>query len=161
MLVSYRPSSKRILAEIGKPLLFLLLFSAGISFVHASGYELKLFDIPDVALSLFGAALTIFLGFRTNSAYDRWWEARKLWGALVNQSRTWARQVITLTQTPHSEMNADAGAFIDQMIRFQIAYANTLRCALRSESCSCDIARLLGDQWVAELVVEQNVPAAL
>ena len=42
------------------------------------------------AFSLLGVILSIFLVFRTNSAYDRWWEARKQWGALVNHSRNFA-----------------------------------------------------------------------
>lgn len=40
--------------------------------------------------SLLGVILSIFLGFRTNTAYDRWWEARKQWGALVNNTRNMA-----------------------------------------------------------------------
>ena len=47
--------------------------------------------IPFGAISALGSALAIFLAFRNNSAYDRWWEARKIWGALVNDSRSWAR----------------------------------------------------------------------
>ncbi|HLM48694.1 MAG TPA: bestrophin family ion channel, partial [Myxococcaceae bacterium] len=41
-----------------------------------------------------GVALAIFLGFRNNSSYDRWWEGRKLWGGIVNQSRSLGRQVM-------------------------------------------------------------------
>ena len=37
---------------------------------------------------------SLFLGFRTNSAYQRWWEARKIWGEIINNSRTFARQVL-------------------------------------------------------------------
>ena len=47
-----------------------------------------------------GVALAIFLGFRNNSAYDRWWEGRKLWGGIVNNSRTLARQITTLLVAP-------------------------------------------------------------
>lgn len=50
--------------------------------------------IPFGAIAALGSALAIFLGFRNNSAYDRWWEARKSWGALVNDSRSWCRQVL-------------------------------------------------------------------
>ena len=40
--------------------------------------------------SLLGVILSLFLAFRTNTAYDRWWEARKQWGALVNNTRNFA-----------------------------------------------------------------------
>jgi putative membrane protein len=44
-------------------------------------------------LSLLGIILGLLLVFRTNTAYDRWWEGRKLWGQLVNISRALARQL--------------------------------------------------------------------
>ena len=49
--------------------------------------------------SLLGVILSIILVFRTNSAYDRWWEGRKLWGALVNHSRNLAIQLDALLPT--------------------------------------------------------------
>jgi putative membrane protein len=44
---------------------------------------------------MFGVALAIILAFKNGSAYDRWWEVRIVWGSIINNSRTWARQVIT------------------------------------------------------------------
>src|SRR5882757_3505130 len=53
--------------------------------------------------TLVGVALALFLGFRNSSAYDRWWEGRKLLGALVNTMRTLTRQVLTMTlNTPEA-----------------------------------------------------------
>lgn len=62
------------------------------AFIWLIGYfELEDFLIMDpTVFSLLGVILSLFLGFRTNSAYDRWWEARKQWGALVNHSRNMA-----------------------------------------------------------------------
>jgi len=51
--------------------------------------------IPMAIPSILGTAIALFLGFRTNSAYQRWWEARKVWGEIVNNSRTLARQTLT------------------------------------------------------------------
>ena len=45
--------------------------------------------IPWIPLSLIGTAVAFYLGFKNNSAYERTWEARKIWGAIVNDSRTW------------------------------------------------------------------------
>ncbi len=50
--------------------------------------------------SLIGIALAVFLGFRNNASYDRWWEARKLWGQLLNESRSLTRQALTLPTRP-------------------------------------------------------------
>lgn len=50
-------------------------------------------DVGGLAFTVFGVALSLFLGFRNNAAYDRWWEARKLWGGLLADLRALARAV--------------------------------------------------------------------
>ena len=42
---------------------------------------------------MIGTAVAFFVGFKNNQAYDRMWEARKIWGGLVNDSRTWGMQI--------------------------------------------------------------------
>jgi putative membrane protein len=72
--------------------------------------------------TLVGVALALFLGFRNSSAYDRWWEGRKLWGALVNTMRSLTRQALTMT--------GDAGdkrAFLDMLVAFTYAMRDQLR----------------------------------
>ena len=60
-------------------------------------------ELDMVPVSILGGALAIFLGFRNNSAYDRWWEARKIWGGIVNYSRTFAMQVMSFPSEKHSD----------------------------------------------------------
>jgi putative membrane protein len=48
--------------------------------------------IDGIAFTVFGVALSLFLGFRNNAAYDRWWEARRLWGGLLADMRSFARE---------------------------------------------------------------------
>jgi putative membrane protein len=86
-----------VLRQIRTPLLIDLTFALAVSIAHRNA-SIELMVVPGLPVSLTGAALGIILGFRTNSAYDRWWEARILWGALVNSSRTLARQIIAFTQ---------------------------------------------------------------
>lgn len=52
-------------------------------------------SIPVSITAVLGTALAFFIGFNNNQAYDRWWEARKIWGALVNDSRSWARNLLS------------------------------------------------------------------
>ncbi len=47
--------------------------------------------VPAVGFTIFGVILSIFLGFRNSACYERWWEGRKLWGALVANSRHFSR----------------------------------------------------------------------
>lgn len=54
------------------------------------------FHLKEGPLGLLGVALAIFLGFRNSTAYDRFWEARKLWGSLLIVSRSFMRQALTL-----------------------------------------------------------------
>jgi ion channel-forming bestrophin family protein len=46
--------------------------------------------VPVTPYEILGAALGALLAFRTNAGYERWWEARKLWGGIINQSRNLA-----------------------------------------------------------------------
>ena len=49
--------------------------------------------IPFLPLSIIGTAVAFYIGFKNNSAYDRLWEARKIWGAIINSSRMWGATV--------------------------------------------------------------------
>lgn len=73
--------------------LFWLLYAVIISVLYMNTNWIK--TIPLAIPSIIGTAISLFLGFRTNSAYQRWWEARKIWGEIVNDSRTLARQILT------------------------------------------------------------------
>lgn len=151
MVVAVRPYWPRVLRQIRTPLLIDIAFALAVSI----GYKYNLvqyFLVPALPVSLVGAALGIILGFRTNSAYDRWWEARTLWGALVNNSRSLARQVLAFA--PDTE-------FARQIVRMQIAYVHALRCHLRSESPWPELEGRLPSDLIEQLRSEQNVPAAL
>ncbi len=70
--------------------------------LHANfGYWMP--HIPVLPVTILGGALAIFLGFRNNSAYDRWWEARKIWGAIVNNSRTLTMYLHSFASETHSD----------------------------------------------------------
>ena len=50
-------------------------------------------NIPWLPISVIGTAVAFYVGFKNNSAYDRLWEARKIWGAIINSSRMWGASV--------------------------------------------------------------------
>jgi ion channel-forming bestrophin family protein len=82
--------------------------------------------LPMPPLAVVGAALGIFVSFRTNSAYARWWEGRQLWGRLINVSRHFCTQ--TLCYLP-----ADAHALKERLVQRHVAYVHALRCLLRAQ----------------------------
>ncbi len=56
-------------------------------------FEIINIKIPWLPISVIGTAVAFFVGFKNNQAYDRMWEARKIWGGIINNSRTWGMQV--------------------------------------------------------------------
>lgn len=71
------------------------VFTAVIAFLE-NDYFHATFKNTTVIHSLVGFVLSMLLVFRTNSAYDRWWEGRKLWGAMVNNSRSLMLKIYNL-----------------------------------------------------------------
>lgn len=93
-------------------------------------------EVDMVPVSILGGALAIFLGFRNNSAYDRWWEARKIWGGIVNYSRTWAMQVMSFPSAAHSSGDVPEEAreaWQRDVIMRHIAWLYALRMHLRKQ----------------------------
>lgn len=80
------------------------------------------FEIPSIIPTVLGTAIAFFIGFNNNQAYDRWWEARKVWGSLVNDSRSFARNLINYTDD-----NKAAKAMIYRHIAFLYALKANLR----------------------------------
>jgi putative membrane protein len=102
--------------------------------------------LTPVPFSLIGLALAIFLGFRNNAAYDRYWEARKLWGELVFRSRNLARQVLTLLHDQPPLVPDDRHDPRHRLVMRTIAFASALRHQLRGTDPRADLQALLGPE---------------
>ena len=125
-----------------------------------------LLDLQIAPFSLIGIALGIFLGFRNNAAYDRYWEGRKLWGSLVNTSRSFSRislNVITDQATTQAEPDPAARRRLqEELVHRTIAYVHALRLHLRKHTDDLSsLEPLLGQKEVAEIGSQLNVPAAI
>src|SRR6516225_11711981 len=99
MIVSQSRKLGSLALYIGRPLALLFAFDivVMVAFVFGGWTWLAL---PNIPLSIFGGVIGVLAGFRNTSAYARWWEARILWGTVVNSSRSLARQVITMIGVP-------------------------------------------------------------
>jgi ion channel-forming bestrophin family protein len=125
-------------------------------------------DLTTIPFTLMGLALGIFLGFRNNTSYDRFWEARKLWGSLVNTSRSLTRQILTLVMdspTPASgTSNADAEeivSFRQEMVHRLVAYVHSLKHHLRDQDRVDDLAPMISTAEIQSLRSEVNRPMAI
>ncbi|MEL6349598.1 MAG: bestrophin family protein [Myxococcota bacterium] len=123
--------------------------------LYALGVER--FNLSVTPFSLIGLALSIFLGFRNNACYDRWWEARKLWGALINTTRSIARQTLNFVNSDDPAVRS----FHQEMVRRTIGFAYGLKYHLRAEVRLDAVTAWLPDEDGAALVEEENVPNAL
>jgi putative membrane protein len=120
-------------------------------------------DITALPFTLIGFALSIFLGFRNNTSYDRFWEGRRLWGQLVNTSRSLTRQILTLINAPAGE-SGDAevvAAFRREAVHRLIAYVHCLRLHLRDQDRLEELAPFLPAAELEALHGEHNRPVAL
>lgn len=91
------------------------------------------FDIPALVPTVLGTAIAFFIGFNNNQAYDRWWEGRRIWGALVNDSRSWARDVLCYVSS-NTLPEAEVKAIQKQMIYRHISFLYQLKCSLRGDN---------------------------
>lgn len=66
-------------------------FTIGVALLYH--FEILKFNLPWLPLSVIGTAVAFYVGFKNNQSYDRLWEARKIWGGIVNDSRTWGMMV--------------------------------------------------------------------
>src|SRR5687768_800147 len=144
MFVSYRGS---ILGTMGWQWRYILFFTLSSSLIVLSTKLAPVewrdhIQLPGLPLGVLGGAIGIFTSFRTNSAYDRWWEGRKLWGQLVNTSRHFATQV--LAYLPAADGPTDLQR---SLVERHIGYVHLLRCVLRAQNPEGDEAarRYLGE----------------
>ncbi|VWX53761.1 bestrophin family protein [Novosphingobium sp. 9U] len=133
MIVNAAPSAHQIVREVWKPLAVLFVWDVIVTITY---YFLP-FHAPELPLTIFGSALALFLGFRSNSAYQRWWEGRGLWGLMINASRNLARATRNFMPDP------EAADMKRRIVMRQIAYVNALRCQLRRQKPDEEVLRLL------------------
>ena len=112
----------RLLWHFARKNLFITMI---VSVCAVAAYQLlgfKFLAIPFIPIASIGTAVAFYVGFKNNQAYDRLWEARKLWGGITNTSRNFSAQVLALVEDPK----------VAKVLLYRhIAYINILRLQLR------------------------------
>lgn len=166
MIVPEGPHLGRMLKYVGRPLLALLAWDIVIVVAY-QGLHWEWVGSRHIPLALYGGAIGVIVGFRNNSAYARWWEARTLWGQVVNNSRSLARQVVSTMRPDRSASKMDSADEADmhtsqrRLVYHQIAYVHALRQQLRGLPPWEQIAPLLSPSDLATLKQAKNIPLAL
>ncbi len=100
-----------------------------------------------------GTALGLLLVLRTNAGYDRWWEARKLWGGIVNQSRNIA--ISALAYGPKDRQ------WREKFIRLAAAFPHVARITLRGQRSTEDLSPLLSNVETSRILNTQHPPSTV
>lgn len=161
LLFEFRGST---LPRISGRLLAVFLVACAVTLTHLSGGIAV--DLSTIPFTLISLALGVFLGFRNNTSYDRYWEGRKLWGRIVNDARSMARltlNVIAVDVTPAALIDAAQTAALQRDLVYRtIAYVHSLRMHLRNELADlAPLAPLLPAEELRELTEQRNVPLAI
>src|ERR1700712_124766 len=160
MIVPHAPQIRRLLAYVGMPLLVLFLYDLAIVLLfQVVGW--KWISVQHIPLALFGSAIGLIVAFRNNSSYGRWWEARTLWGGIVNNSRAWTRQGLTAI-APQKEADRDAVRTMQcRMVHLQIAWVHALRQQLRGLPPLDELHGLLEEEDLVQLKDQKSIPLAI
>jgi putative membrane protein len=155
MITSRLPRSASVWRPLLVPTIMLLTWDVGVTVA----FQLNWFEFPGITIqyTLYGTAIALFLGFMVNAGYARWWEARTLWGSIVNHSRNVAREATTLLDPTVPNARRELGP---DMVRAQIAYVHSLRTSLRQQDPPPEIDRYLSRDAAVRVKNASSGPTA-
>jgi ion channel-forming bestrophin family protein len=154
MLLKKNIPLKYVFGKIKYEILLVALYTAVVAVLHER-FNLKHMAIPLSVPMIMGTVLSLLLAFRSNQAYDRWWEARTVWGAIVNDSRTLSRQILSF-------MNDDeAAALRERMVRREIAWCFALSRSLRGLDALEGLEKYIPKREISFASRYSHIPMAL
>ncbi len=138
--------------KVRKEFLIIIVYSTALCLLDQ--YQtLKETEIPLAIPSILGTVISLLLAFRTAQAYDRWWEARIIWGAIVNDSRTLIRQV-----QEFYKKTVDQDDFIEGFVYRQIAWCYCLGEKLRGSPKKETLEKYFDSKQILEMQKYNNLP---
>jgi putative membrane protein len=145
-----------VLRLFRKEMLVMSIVTIAISFLdnYITAYSELSMTVP----ALLGTALSLILAFRTGQAYDRWWEARKVWGEIINDSRSLVRATLGYIRN-HAE--GEGKEFVTKLARRQIAWVYALGSTLRKQDAFILSSDFLSKEERASVKENRNIPNAI
>lgn len=153
MLVNKRIPFYYIINKIKYDLIYVLAVSL-LALYITDRYQEVLPEMPLTIPAFIGTAISIILSFKLSQSYDRWWEARKVWGAIVNDSRSFVIQLQTLTAKGNDEI-------IKKMALRQIAWCYSLGQSLRGQNPQENLEKFISSEDLEAIKHHDNKPLAL
>jgi putative membrane protein len=158
MLLKKRIPMKYVLGKIKVELALVLSYTILFEVFHHYFINVSV-DVPIAIPTMIGTIISLLLAFKSNQAYDRWWEARIVWGAIVNDSRTLVRQMLTFYKDP--DFSVEANEFKENFTKRQIAWCYSLGQALRNKDAIKPIRDLISEEEINFVKNHQNIPNAI
>ncbi|WP_207430335.1 bestrophin family protein [Sabulibacter ruber] len=158
MLLKNNIPSRYVFGKIKKEVLIVTAYAVFVAVIYINFHFTRI-SIPIAVPTMLGTILSLLLAFRSNQAYDRWWEARTLWGAIVNDSRTLTRQVLNFVDTPYNSV--EALYFKERFVKRQIAWCYSLGQSLRRLEPLEGADKLMSKEQLAYLRDYTNKPVGL
>lgn len=158
MLLKKNIPLKYVFGKIKFEMLLVAVYTMIISTLYYR-FDLTFIVIPIAVPMVLGTVLSLLLAFRSNQAYDRWWEARSIWGAIVNDSRSLTRQVLSLMDATYQ--SEEMQHFQERFVKRQAAWCYSLGQTLRKTDPVKGLDRLLTRRELNHLMKYDNVPAAM
>jgi putative membrane protein len=159
MIVKRNFNPIKVIQYVKTELIFSVAIAVTVFVLHKQ--SVTAISFPFSIAAILGSALAIFIAFRNNSSYSRWWEARTLWGGIINSSRVLARLIVTFTDSHAHQPNYDkerSELFKKEMIYKVIAWVHALRFHLRKQDNWQELKPLLSEKEFTELQRVQNKP---
>lgn len=152
-----------IVGKIKIELILVTIYAGIITFAYHR-FNILGWSVPLSIPMIMGTVISLLLAFKSNQAYDRWWEARTIWGAIVNDSRTFARQVNTfiVDQFANNEVpNSEMYFFKEKLIKRQIAWCHALSKHLREQNSTDQLEKYLSRKDITHIKNYTNTPMAI
>jgi len=144
-----------VLGKIKFEMVVITIYSTFFGLFHKD-LNLHHIAIPLSVPAIMGTVISLLLAFRSNQAYDRWWEARIVWGAIVNDSRTLIRQMQCFIRDPH--FSVEINTFIERFGRRQIFWTHSLGQTLRGQNPMTHASDFIPEEEIQFLRKHSNVP---
>lgn len=116
--------------------IFFFLILATIPVIFFDVFGMKWFRVPWLPLGVLGTAVAFIVSFKNNASYDRLWEARKIWGGIVNTSRSWTimiKDYVTNDFTSEDLSESELQEIKKEMVHRHVAWLTALRYQLRKD----------------------------
>lgn len=153
MLIDKRIPVSYIFGKIRFEIVYVLIIGLLVHYLTAK-FKTVIPEMPIAIPAFIGTAISVILSFKLNQSYDRWWEARKIWGSIVNDSRSFVLQL-------QSFVSKDKQNDIKEVAYRHIAWCFSLGQSLRGLDATQNLDKFISEKDLKTLEKHNNKPLAL